>query len=197
MGRLALAAAGLAVAALIGLLAVQSRSSVEEAGVQEAPGASAAGRPIEGRRTEPALPAAADESPLPTPAEQAEARARVAAERPRPAHMSPDLVVDHKLKVKPMRDARKAYQRGEYELALARSQDALAVEPGLKSARVLAALSACALGRAAVAQAHANELDTMRRNRVTSRCKSLGVALDPGRGAAEKSGEGTLPSAAD
>ncbi len=180
MGRLALAAAGLAVAALIGLLIVKIRPGAEDA---EGPGSgtSAAGRPIEGQRTEPALPARADESPLPTPAEQAEARARVAAERVRPAHMSPDLVVDHKLRVKPMRDARKAYQRGEYELALARSLDALAVEPGLKSARVLAALSACGLGRVAVAQAHASELDSMRRSRVTARCKELGVALDAGR----------------
>ncbi len=196
MGRLALAAAGLAVAALIGLLIVKSRPGAEDA---EGPGSgtSAAGRPIEGQRTEPALPARADESPLPTPAEQAEARARVAAERVRPAHMSPDLVVDHKLKVKPMRDARKAYQRGEYELALARSQDALAVEPGLKSARVLATLSACGLGRVAVAQAHAGELDSMRRSRVTARCKELGVVLDAGRQATEKSSEGTRPSAPD
>lgn len=121
----------------------------------------------------------------------------MAAERVRPAHLSPDLVVDHKLKVKPMRDARKAYQRGEYELALARAQDALAVEPALRSARVLATLSACALGRAAVARAHANELDGMRRARVTSRCNELGVALDAGRQAAEKSGEGARPSEAD
>ncbi len=191
MGRLALAAAGLAVAALIGLLVVQSRASVEDASVEAAaPGTSSAGRPVEGARTEPALPPARgdtdDESPLPTPAEQAEARRRVAAERVRPPHMSPDLLVDHKLKVKPMRDARKAYQRGEYELALARSQDALAVEPGSMSARVLATLSACALGRAAVAQAHANELDTMRRNRVTTRCAELGVALDADRHATGK-----------
>ena len=182
MGRLALAAAGLAVAALIGLLVVKSRSSAEDAEGPDS-GTSAAGLPIEGKRPEPALPArtGADRSPLPTPAEQAEARARVAAERVRPAHLSPDLVVDHKLKVKPMRDARKAYQRGEYELALARSQDALAVEPGSMSARVLATLSACGLGRAAVAQAHARELDSMRRTRVTARCKELGVALDEGR----------------
>jgi hypothetical protein len=181
MGRLALAAAGLAVVGLIGLLVVKSRSGASDAGVEPGSGTSAAGRPIEGQR--PALPALAadDRSPLPTPAEQAEARARVAAERVRPAHMSPDLVVDHKLKVAPMRDARKAYQRGEYELALARSLDALAVESGLLSARVLATLSACALGRAAVAQAHANQLDSMRRTRVTDRCKELGVALEPGR----------------
>jgi hypothetical protein len=196
MGRLALAAAGLAVAALIGLLIVKSRPSAEDAGDGPDSRTSAAGRPIEGQRPEPALPAraGADRSPLPTPAEQAEARARVAAERVRPAHMSPDLIVDHKLKVKPMRDARKAYQRGEYELALARSQDALAVEPGSMSARVLATLSACGLGRVAVAQAHASELDSMRRSRVTARCRELGVALDQ---ATEMSGEGTLPSATD
>lgn len=197
MGRLALAALGLAVAALVALVAVQSRGDGETEGATDRASderaGEVAGRPVEAPPREagqaPARAAQQEASPLPTAAEQAEARRRVAAERERPAHLSPDLIMDHKLKARPMRDARKAYQRGEYELALARAQDALAVEPDLNSARVLAVLSACELGRSALARAHADQLDDMRRTRVMQRCKELGIELGAGDRAGE-SGQG-------
>lgn len=196
MARLLLAAGGLAVAVLLGWLVVASRP-------ESAPSAPEA--PASARAVEPADPAprtgagaasrdgsadAEDEAALPTPEEVAEARRRVAAERPRPAHLSPALVMDHRLKAKPMRDARKAFQREEYDVALARAEDALAVEPTSNSARVLATLAACGLGDRAVARAHARKLDAMRQGRVEKRCQALGVELDLGG----ETGEGTSPT---
>jgi len=186
-GRIALAAGAVLVALLLGALIYQIRPGVDDQGAGALPEPAQ-----EGRATPPSLPVQ-DASPLPTPAEVAEARERVAAERPRPSHLSPELVTDHKLKAKPMRDARKAFQRGEYELALARAQDALAVAPDSSSARVLATLSACALGRKSAAQAHAAELDPMRIARVTGRCKAFGLDLEA-ENPASPSGVGARPT---
>jgi hypothetical protein len=189
MGRAALAAGGLGVAALVGVLLIQSRPEDADGGdpaeraarpTESAPEPALAPRRMSSPSTGDGEAAAAgdEESALPTAEEVAEARKRVAAERTRPAHLSPDLVMDHKLKARPMRDARKAYKRGEYDVALARAEDALAVEPESNAARVLATLAACALGERAVARAHAGKLDEMRQGRVASKCEALGVDLD-------------------
>ncbi|HKE19972.1 MAG TPA: hypothetical protein VKB80_34095 [Kofleriaceae bacterium] len=202
MGRLALAAGGALVAALVAVLLVETRAG-DERGAAPGPQAS---RPVEAtpaaRAADP--PAAPDSPPL-TPDEHAEAPARaapgLAAERPRPSDLSPRPdVVDRKLTARPMRDARKAYQGGEYEVSLARAQDVLALDPESDAARVLATLAACALGRPEVARAHAARLDDMRRKRVANRCDAFGVALDdgstePAAGArAGNSGEGARPT---
>ena len=212
MARLLLAGGGLAVAVLLGWLVVASRP----ASAPSTPGVPTSARAVEPApragfvpdgvplvRREPAVASRddtadadereADEAALPTPEEVAEARQRVAAERPRPAHLSPALVMDHRLKAKPMRDARKAFQRKEYDVALARAEDALAVEPGSNSARVLATLAACGLGDRALARAHARKLDAMRQTRMQKRCLSLGVQLDL-VGETGETGEGASPT---
>jgi hypothetical protein len=206
MGRLALAAGAAVVAALLGVLLVKARAGGE--GGAPSSGASSSGAqtaqspvepgPAPARAAERTAGAGADDS-LPTGAEEAEARARVKAERPRPSYLSPDLDMNHKLTAVPLRDARKAYQRGEYEVSLARAQDALAVDPESNAARVLATLSACALGRPAVAKGYAAKLDDMRRKRVASRCEALGVVLDAAADtpAAGASGEAARPTSGE
>jgi hypothetical protein len=190
--RIGLAAGGLAVAGLVGWLVVATRAGpvgpIREERI--APDRVAAPRPAPVPPGDGASRGAsrADESgdaSLPGAAEVAAARARVAAERPRPSFLSPDLDMDHKLKARPLRDARKAYQRGEFERALARAQDALAVAPDSSAARVLAVLAACSLGQAAAARGHAARLDDMRRARVAARCQELGVDLAGARESAE------------
>jgi hypothetical protein len=205
MARVALAGAGLVVAILVGWLVIASRP---DSGRPAVPGSSEVSATSAGHapdRAPPSSPRAGepivasdddgddagdDAAALPTPEEVAEARQRVRAERPRPSHLSPALVMDHRLKAKPMRDARKAFQRGEYDVALARAEDALAVEPEANSARVLATLAACGLGDRAVARAHAGKLDPMRQGRVEKRCQALGVELDLGG----ETGEGARPT---
>jgi hypothetical protein len=199
MGRLALAAGGVLVAALVGVLVVETRAG-DESGAAHGP--EVATRPVEAT---PAPARAADQAaephlPRPTPDEQDEGPAPVAAERPRPSYLSPQPDANRKLTAGTMRDARKAYQSGEYEVSLARAQDALAADPESGAARVLATLSACALGRPEVARAHAARLDDMRRKRVATRCEAFGVALDSGSAepaagaAAGNSGEGARPT---
>ena len=182
MARIALAAGALAVVALVAALMIQARP--ESGGAEVA--APAPSREVSGdaltapgapRRMESPAPAAVDDaSPLPSPEDVQAARARVEAAHDRNPNRAPHIL-DNNLKAKPMRAARKAFARGDYPLALERAEDALAVEPEASSARVLAVLAACGLGESAIAQAHAEKLDDMRKSRVARRCSKLGVEL--------------------
>jgi hypothetical protein len=184
MVRIALAAGALGVVALVVVLVIEARpgSSTGAAVPVEAASPALAGdaltAPGSGPRRLQAAPAPsiADASPLPGPDQVRESRARVLAEHERSPHRATHIL-DNNFKAKPMRDARKAFARGDYPLALERAEDALAVEPDASSARVLAAMAACGLGESAIAQAHANKLDDMRKSRVAQRCSKLGVEL--------------------
>ena len=181
MARIALAAGALAVVALIAALMIQARPESREAEAPApAPSAGVAGdaltAPGAPRRMESAAPAAHDASPLPSPEDVRASRTRVEAAHDRNPNRAPHIL-DNNLKAKPMRAARKAFARGDYPLALERAEDALAVEPEASSARVLAVLAACGLGESAIAQAHAEKLDDMRKSRVARRCSKLGVEL--------------------
>ena len=117
-----------------------------------------------------------DAAPLPSPEEDAEMKAEVLAEHPRSPSHAPDIL-DNNFKSRPMRKARNAFHKGDYPAALEAAEAALAVEPDASSSRVLAVLSACGMGERAVAQAHADKLDDMRKSRVAKRCAKFGVTL--------------------
>lgn len=183
MNRTMLALMGVCVAALVAFLIYETRSgdhgpasakpAASEGGSAAAAGATSAGGPgLSHRMTS----SEADASPLPTPEQEAEMRDRVIAERQRPPHMAPEIK-DHGLLAKPQRDARDAFHTGDYATALARSQDALAVDPTNSSSRVMAALSACALGKRATAQAHADKLGDLNKWRVAERCQKFGIEI--------------------
>jgi len=182
MARLALAAGAVAVVALVVVLMIEAQPdepaevAVSPAEATEATAQAQPSSPTPRRmRAEPA-PEISDASPLPTPAEVQEAKARVMAEHDKNPNRAP-YILDNNFKAKPMRDARKAFSRGDYPTALQRAEDALAVEPDANSARVMAVLAACGMGEGAIAQAHADKLDDMRKSRVARRCEKLGVQL--------------------
>ncbi len=175
--RAGLAAGGALVAALVVVLVIKIRQS------PEAEHANASPAPVES--TEPAAspPAPAprrmagppDASPLPTPAEEAAARAEVEAEHVRSPSHSPQILDNH-LDAQPLREARKAMQKGDYDTALKASEAALAVEDS-NYARIMAVMAACSLGNRAKAQAHADKLDDMRKARVAARCQKFGIEI--------------------
>jgi hypothetical protein len=117
-----------------------------------------------------------DAATLPTPEEEAEARARVLAEYRRPPNLSPDVVKSNQT-VKPMREARDAYADGDFPLALDRAQDVLALDPRDRQARMYAAMAACGLGEVGIAQAHADKMEPAQKVRAAAKCKKHGVTL--------------------
>jgi hypothetical protein len=121
-------------------------------------------------------PLVIDASPLPTAEEDAEARARVLAEYQRPPNLSPEVVKSNQ-RVKPMRQARDAYADGDYPLALERAQDVLALDPDDRQARMYAAMAACAMGDAGLAQAHADKMEPTQKVRAADKCKGHGITL--------------------
>jgi hypothetical protein len=192
MARIALAGAALVVVALVAVLLVKARpGSGGDSG--SAPSVAAGGAASSGEGSSPSsagtsslahrepiglseMPAAPEPSPLPAPEEVVEARARVIDEFERAPNLAPEIL-DQNYKAKPMRDARKSFARGDYPTALARAEDALAVEPDSSSARVVAVMSACAMNEEAVAQAHAEKLDDLRKTRVARRCRQYGITI--------------------
>ena len=166
----ALAAGALAVAALVILLLTRSRPGTAP-GAGAGPGAG--GAEAAGPRA-PVPPAPELSAPAPRPGG---AEPVAPAERSRPASRPPDPLATYRLTVRPMRDARSAFHRREYRVALARAQDALAVDPTSSTARVLATLAACGLGDRALAESHAGKLDETRRGQVAARCAALGAPL--------------------
>jgi hypothetical protein len=194
MARIALAAASVAVIALVAVLLVKARPDSGGIGGASAPSvATGAGTSPAGEGGSPSsggtsplahrepirlseAAAAPEPSALPAPDEVAEARARVIEEFERAPSLAPEIL-DQNYKAKPMRDARKSFARGDYPTALARAEDALAVEPDSHSARVVAVMSACAMNDAAVAQAHADKLDDLRKTRVARRCRQYGIMI--------------------
>lgn len=178
--RIALGAGALAVAALIVVLVVKTRAgSPEETPSAAAPAARTGEAAAEsGSVAAPQRLSAdgpADASPLPTPAEVAEAKARVEAEHVRSPSHAP-YILDNNLDAQPLRVARKAMQKGDYETALKAAEDALAVEES-NNARVMAVMAACSMGSASKAQAHADKLDDMRKSRVAVRCQKFGIEI--------------------
>lgn len=179
--RVALGAGALAVSALVVLLVVKTRESPDDqASAAPGPAAPAQGEEAAapGALPTPQRMAASgppDASPLPTPEEVAEAKARVEAEHVRSPSHAPHIL-DNNLDAQPLRVARKAMQKGDYETALKAAEDALAVEES-NNARVMAVMAACSMGSRAKAQAHADKLDDMRKSRVAVRCKKFGIEI--------------------
>lgn len=174
--RIGLAAGGLAVAALVALLVIEIRQS------PEGETASAGASPAPAEQASPGLPAAPrrmagqpDASPLPSPEEVAAAKAEVEAEHIRSPSHAPQILDNH-LDAQPLREARKAMQKGDYDTALKAAEAALAVEES-SFARILAVMAACSLGNRAKAQAHADKLDDMRKARVAARCQKFGIEI--------------------
>ncbi len=175
--RIGLAAGGLAVAGLVAFLVIKTRESPDddanaaspESGESES-GAAAPGAP---RRMGMHRDAAAA---LPTPDEVAASRARVEREHIRSPSHSPDIR-DNNLDAQPLRQARDAMRKGDYETALKAAEDALAVEES-NNGRVMAVMAACSMGNKAKAQAHADKLDDMRKSRVAVRCQKFGIEID-------------------
>ena len=179
--RIALGAGALAVTALVVVLVVKIRESPDDDASAAAP-ATARGEPAaEATGTAPApermsSAGAADASALPTPAEVADSRARVEAEHVRSPSHAP-YILDNNLQAQPLKEARRAMQKGDYETALAAAEDALSVEPDSNNARVMAVMAACSMGSASKAQAHADKLDDMRKSRVAVRCQKFGIEI--------------------
>lgn len=178
--RIALAAGGLAVAGLVVFLVLKIRESPGEQ-------ASAAAGPAEESTTAGAAGssprrmggAAGTDSALPTPAEVAESKARVEREHIRSPSHAP-FIRDNNLDAQPLRQARDAMRKGDYETALKSAEDALAVEES-NNARVMAVMAACSMGNKAKAQAHADKLDDMRKSRVAVRCQKFGIEIEGAR----------------
>jgi type IV secretory pathway VirB10-like protein len=175
--RIGLAMGGVAVAALVAFLVIKTRETPDEqtsaaaATTERAAGETeTASIPQPQRMTGPA-----DASPLPTPAEVAESRERVEEEHIRSPSHSPRMLDNH-LDAQPLREARKAMQKGDYETALKAAEDALAVEES-NNARVMAVMASCSMGNRAKAQAHADKLDDMRKSRVAVRCQKFGIEI--------------------
>ena len=173
---------GVCVVGLVGFLIYQTRTgdggpaSARPAAATTRGGTAEAAMSAGSRTPHRMTSTESDASPLPTPEQEAEMRTRVIGERQRPPHLAPEIK-DHGLLAKPQRDARDAFHSGDYQTALARSQDALAVDPTSSSSRVLAALSACALGKRATAQAHADKLNDLNKWRVAERCQKFGIEI--------------------
>jgi hypothetical protein len=176
--RVGLTAGGVAVAALVVVLVIKIRQD------PEGETARAGTEPAASERTPAATPTAPaphrmtgppDASPLPTPEEEAAARAQVESEHIRSPSHSPDILDNH-LDAQPLKEARKAMQKGDYETALKASEAALAVEES-SYGRMLAVMAACSLGNRAKAQAHADKLDDMRKARVAVRCQKFGIEI--------------------
>lgn len=179
--RIALGAGALAVTALVVVLVVKLRAQPADqasasAGGSEAGGAAAAGGAGGPRRMSSG---ASDASPLPTAAEVTASKERVESEHVRSPSHAPHILDNH-FDAQPLREARKAMARGDYEAALKAAEDALAVEPS-NNARVMAVMASCSLGNRAKAQAHADQLDEMRKSRVAVRCKKLGIEIQGAR----------------
>jgi hypothetical protein len=175
--RIALAAGALAVTALVVVLVVKIRANPAEQASASAAGAAGEESGTGGTAGGPRRMSSgvADAAPLPTPAEVAESKQRVESEHVRSPSHAPHILDNH-LDAQPLREARKAMAKGDYEAALKAAEDALAVEPS-NNARVMAVMAACSLGNRAKAQAHADQLDEMRKSRVAVRCKKLGIEI--------------------
>lgn len=178
--RIALGAGALAVTALVVVLVVKIRESPDDDARAAAPVA-AKGEAVEATGAAPAprrlaTDGPADASPLPTPAEVADSKERVESEHVRSPSHAP-YILDNNLQAQPLKEARRAMQKGDYETALAAAEDALAVEPDSNNARVMAVMAACSLGSASKAQAHADKLDDMRKSRVAVRCQKFGIEI--------------------
>ena len=176
--RIALAMGGVAVAALVGFLVIKTRESPDEqtsaaaAATTEHAAAEPEAAPV---RPPQRMTGPPDASPLPTPAEVAESKERVEEEHVRSPSHSPRMLDNH-LDAQPLREARKAMQKGDYETALKAAEDALAVEES-NNARVMAVMASCSMGNRAKAQAHADKLDDMRKSRVAVRCQKFGIEI--------------------
>jgi hypothetical protein len=175
--RIGLAAGALAVMVLVILLVIKTRQGPDDQ-ASAAPATSvaepaAAGSP---RRMTAGPP---DASALPTPSEVSESKERVEEEHIRSPSHAPHILDNH-LDAQPLREARKAMQKGDYETALKAAEDALAVEES-NNARVMAVMAACSLGNRAKAQAHADKLDDMRKSRVAVRCQKFGIEIKGAR----------------
>jgi hypothetical protein len=173
--RVGLAAGGALVAVLVVVLVIKIRQSPEgeTASAGAAPAAAEPAAP--GAPTPRRMVGPPDASPLPTPEEEAAARAQVEAEHIRSPSHAPQILDNH-LDAQPLKEARKAMQKGDYQTALKASEAALAVEDS-NYARVLAVMAACSLGDRAKAQAHADKLDDMRKARVAARCQKFGIEI--------------------
>lgn len=175
--RVLLGAGGALVLGLVVLLVIKTRESPDDqASASASPAAGEpAAAPAGGPRAPARLAGPPDASPLPTPDEVAESKARVEAEHIRSPSHAPQILDNH-LDAQPLREARKAMQRGDYETALQAAEDALAVEES-NNARVMAVMASCSMGNRAKAQAHADKLDDMRKSRVAVRCKKFGIEI--------------------
>ena len=179
--RIALGAGALAVTALVVVLVVKIRESPDDDASAATPVAAKGEAEAEATGAAPAprrlsTDGPADASPLPTPAEVAESKERVESEHVRSPSHAP-YILDNNLQAQPLKEARRAMQKGDYETALAAAEDALAVEPDSNNARVMAVMAACSLGSASKAQAHADKLDDMRKSRVAVRCQKFGIEI--------------------
>jgi hypothetical protein len=177
--RALLGAGALAVAALIVVLVIKTRQSPEHQASAEAATTTPSGAepdPSSPKRMSGGPP---DAAALPSPAEVAESKARVEEEHIRSPSHAPQMLDNH-LDAQPLREARKAMQKGDYDVALKAAEDALAVEES-NNARVMAVMAACSLGNRAKAQAHADKLDDMRKSRVAVRCQKFGIEIKGAR----------------
>jgi len=182
--RIGLAAGALVVAGLVVLLVIKTRESPDDQASAAAPppgaAAPAGGEESASTRTAPAPQRLGAEGPrdasaLPTAEEVAAAKAEVEAEHIRSPSHAPQIRDDH-LDAQPLREARKAMQKGDYETALEAAEAALAVEES-NNGRVMAVMAACSMGNKAKAQAHADKLDDMRKSRVAVRCQKFGIEI--------------------
>ena len=181
--RIGLAAGALVVAGLVVLLVIKTRESPNDqasAATTTGSAAPAGSEEVAAGSRPAAAPAqrpegASDASALPTPEEVAAAKAEVEAEHVRSPSHAPQIRDDH-LDAQPLREARKAMQKGDYETALEAAEAALAVEES-NNARVMAVMAACSMGNKAKAQAHADKLDDMRKSRVAVRCQKFGIEI--------------------
>jgi len=177
--RIGLAAGGVAVAALVTFLVIKTRESPDDQANASAAseeggesGGDPSGAPAPRRMGEHRDAAGA----LPTPAEVAESKAQVEREHIRSPSHAP-YIRDNNLDAQPLRQARDAMRKGDYEAALKAAEDALAVEES-NNGRVMAVMAACSMGNKAKAQAHADKLDDMRKSRVAVRCQKFGIEID-------------------
>jgi hypothetical protein len=180
--RIALAAGGLAVAGLVVFLVLKIRESPGDqasAGAGSAEESTAAGAGAAGSSPKRMGGAASTDSALPTPAEVAESKARVEREHIRSPSHAP-FIRDNNLDAQPLRQARDAMRKGDYETALKSAEDALAIEES-NNARVMAVMAACSMGNKDKAQAHADKLDDMRKSRVAVRCQKFGIEIEGAR----------------
>jgi hypothetical protein len=174
--RIGLAAGGLAVAGLVVFLVIKTREGADDQASAATPGSgeseSGAAAPGSPRRMSVHQDAA---HALPTPEEVAASKERVEREHIRSPSHAP-YIKDNNLDAQPLRKARDAMRKGDYETALKAAEDALAVEES-NNGRVMAVMAACSMGNKAKAQAHADKLDDMRKSRVAVRCQKFGIEI--------------------